>query len=59
MRCVIMFTLQGPNLAKMVAWMFIPGGPKFIMSEWAYNHHHWFSKIKFLSSYSLLSALSL
>lgn len=33
---------SGLNLGKLIMYTLIPGGPKLITSEWAYNHRHWF-----------------
>ncbi|KAG5645437.1 hypothetical protein DXG03_006261 [Asterophora parasitica] len=33
----------GPNLARFIAIMVIPGVPQLLASDWAYRHRHWFA----------------
>ena len=41
----------GPNLAKFIFLMLIPGMPRFLSSGWAYNHRWIFEKIGPLRQY--------
>ncbi|KDR66172.1 hypothetical protein GALMADRAFT_148080 [Galerina marginata CBS 339.88] len=36
----------GPNLARFIAILSIPGATRLIASKWAYNHRHWFEKFE-------------
>ncbi|KAJ3508860.1 hypothetical protein NLJ89_g5522 [Agrocybe chaxingu] len=36
---------SGPNLAKFILLVSLPGAPRFLASDWAYNHRKWISKI--------------
>ncbi|KAG5731248.1 Cytochrome P450 4C1, partial [Termitomyces sp. T112] len=45
---------SGPNLAKIAIIMSIPGAAKVVGSKWAYDHRHWFTKVKFVSAVSKL-----
>jgi len=42
----------GPNLAKFILLMLIPGMPRFLASEWAYHHRRVFEKISLLRQYT-------
>ncbi|KDR83719.1 hypothetical protein GALMADRAFT_236061 [Galerina marginata CBS 339.88] len=49
----LLLSLQsGPNLAKLILLVSLPGGPRFLASEWAYHHRHWLRKIPLLSATS-------
>ncbi|KAH9482683.1 Cytochrome P450 monooxygenase 205 [Psilocybe cubensis] len=51
----LLLSLQsGPNLAKFILLVSLPGGTRFLASEWAYYHRRWLEKIPFLSSASKL-----
>ncbi|KAF8887027.1 cytochrome P450 [Gymnopilus junonius] len=36
----------GPNMARFIAVISVPGASKLVESEWAYNHRHWFEKFE-------------
>ncbi|KAF8875065.1 cytochrome P450 [Infundibulicybe gibba] len=46
--------LLRPNLAKLIGVMAIPGGPRFLASERAYQYRSWISKITFIGPISKL-----
>ncbi|KAF8070436.1 cytochrome P450 [Lyophyllum atratum] len=49
---------SGPNLAKIIILMSVPGAPRLIGSKWAYDHRHWFSKLSFFKATgSLIDAM--
>ncbi|KAG6872955.1 hypothetical protein C0995_004839 [Termitomyces sp. Mi166 len=43
---------SGPNLAKIAIIMSLPGAAKVVGSKWAYDHRHWFTKIKFVIAFN-------
>ncbi|KAJ3575027.1 hypothetical protein NP233_g1369 [Leucocoprinus birnbaumii] len=45
---------SGPNIAKLILLMFIPGGPKFLASDWAYRNRRVLQKIPFFAEVSVL-----
>ncbi|KAG6911171.1 hypothetical protein DXG01_003911 [Tephrocybe rancida] len=47
-------TQSGPNLARFIAMLVIPGVPRILGSKWAYNHRHWFSLVKDLEQLTVL-----
>ncbi|KAF8204998.1 cytochrome P450 [Pholiota molesta] len=51
----LLLSLQsGPNLARLIAIVSLPGGLKLLASDWAYHHRHWLAKIPFLAAGSHL-----
>ncbi|KAF8916319.1 cytochrome P450 [Mucidula mucida] len=42
------------NMGKLILCMSIPGGPRFLASEWAYEHRSWF---RLLSTFAPLETL--
>ncbi|PPQ77754.1 hypothetical protein CVT25_011188 [Psilocybe cyanescens] len=51
----LLLSLQsGPNLARFILLVSLPGGPRFLASDWAYYHRHWLAKVPFLSATSKL-----
>lgn len=47
------------NLIKMVPLLLLPGVPRLMASEWAYEHRYWFAKISALSRSLSLFEISL
>ncbi|CAA7259771.1 unnamed protein product [Cyclocybe aegerita] len=45
---------SGPNLAKFILLVSLPGAPRFLASDWAYNHRNWISKIPVFGTISQL-----
>lgn len=45
---IVLTQVVGPNLAKLIAIVSLPGGPRLLASDWAYHHRHWLAKIPFL-----------
>ncbi|KAF8165324.1 cytochrome P450 [Crassisporium funariophilum] len=60
----LLISLQsGSNLARLIVLVSLPGGPRFLASDWAYHHRHWLAKIPllgktFLSSFYRHTTLS-
>ncbi|KAF8974541.1 cytochrome P450 [Flammula alnicola] len=49
----LLLSLQsGPNLAKLILLVSLPGWPRLLASDWAYHHRHWLAKIPFFSAVS-------
>ncbi|KAF8868304.1 cytochrome P450 [Infundibulicybe gibba] len=44
----------GPNLARFILIMSIPGAPRLLSSGWAYRHRHWFEMISTLAPTSIM-----
>ncbi|KDQ54866.1 hypothetical protein JAAARDRAFT_181568 [Jaapia argillacea MUCL 33604] len=40
---------SGPNIARFIGLMSIPGAPFLFRSQWAYDHRHWFFKSSLLA----------
>ncbi|TFK31568.1 cytochrome P450 [Crucibulum laeve] len=45
---------SGPNLAKIITIMSIPGGAHLLASNWAYQHRKWFGALGILNSIPIL-----
>ncbi|GLB37392.1 putative cytochrome p450 [Lyophyllum shimeji] len=45
---------SGRNLARFIAIMVIPGVTRFLQSEWAYRHRHWFTYFESLAPIAVL-----
>ncbi|KAF9567301.1 cytochrome P450 [Agrocybe pediades] len=51
----LLLSLQsGSNLARLILLISLPGGPRFLASDWAYHHRHWLEKIPLLPAVSKL-----
>ncbi|KAF9458172.1 cytochrome P450 [Collybia nuda] len=51
----LLLSLQsGPNLARLILWMSVPGVPRLLSSEWGYTHRHWLGKVPFVGPISSL-----
>ncbi len=49
----------GPNLARFILLVPLPGMPRFLYSDWAYHHRHWLGKIPFLCESKFLLQMHL
>ncbi|KAG6857715.1 hypothetical protein H0H87_004131 [Tephrocybe sp. NHM501043] len=45
---------SGPNLARFIAVLVIPGVPRLLGTDWAYRHRHWFSRVQVLAQLTVL-----
>ncbi|KAJ6570721.1 cytochrome P450 [Mycena sp. CBHHK59/15] len=45
---------SGPNLAKLVAIMSVPGAARLATSEWMYTHRAWLSRLPLIGSFERL-----
>ncbi|EGO03799.1 hypothetical protein SERLA73DRAFT_69628 [Serpula lacrymans var. lacrymans S7.3] len=45
---------SGPNIARFILLVIIPGFPYLLASQWGYNHRHWFEKIPILRPAAIL-----
>ncbi|KAF8640723.1 hypothetical protein AX17_000375 [Amanita inopinata Kibby_2008] len=45
---------SGPNMARFILLLLIPGVPRLLTSEWAYKHRRWFNYTNFTAPISTL-----